>query len=220
MKLTEHVYCYPEKGMLDCNTYLIKDEFTLLIDPGSSEFLAGLLADMHQDGINHEDIKIITNTHLHPDHCWANTALKKISGAKIISHPLHQQYYQSMVPKMQSYFGISDLSFETDSYLENGKIDIGSMVLEVIPSPGHSPESVCFYSPEEKFLIPGDVVFAQSTGRVDLPGGNADQIKQSIEALAKLEIDYLLPGHMNIVTGAENVRQNFDFVRKNVFSWL
>jgi len=133
MKLTKHIYCYPEKGMLDCNTYLIKDEFTLLIDPGSTEFLSVLLADMKQDGINPEDIKFITNTHLHPDHCWANTALKNISGAKIISHPLHRQYYQTMVPKMQSYFGISDLSFETDSYLENGKLDIGSMVLEVIP---------------------------------------------------------------------------------------
>ena len=220
MKLTEHVYCYPEKGMPDCNTYLIKDEFTLLIDPGSAEFLSELLADMQQDGISPEDIKIITNTHLHPDHCWANAALKNTSGAKIISHPLHQQYYDVAINQGRNLFGMPNLGFETDNYLEDGIINIGRLSLEVIPSPGHSPDSICFYDPKEKFLIPGDVVFAQNTGRVDLPGGNAGQIKQSIEALSKLEIEYLLPGHMNIVSGAENVRQNFDFIRTHIFSWL
>lgn len=220
MKLTEYVYAYPEKGMLDCNTYLIKDKLSLLIDPGSTQFLTDLLAEMQRDGISPEDIKLITNTHLHPDHCWANTTLKQISGAKIIGHPLHHQYYPTTITQAQELFGMPDLGFKTDSYLKDGKIDTGNLVLEVIPSPGHSPESVCFYSPQEKFLVPGDVIFSQNTGRVDLPGGNADQLKQSIEALARLEVDYLLPGHMNIIGGAEKVRQNFDFIRKNIFSWL
>lgn len=69
-------------------------------------------------------------------------------------------------------------------------------------------------------LICGDVVFNQNTGRVDLPGGRGEDLKHSIEELAKLDIEYLLPGHMGIVQGAQKVKDNFEFVRKYVFSWL
>jgi hydroxyacylglutathione hydrolase len=64
------------------------------------------------------------------------------------------------------------------------------------------------------------VIFEQNTGRVDLPGGNADELKKSIEKLSRLDIDYLLPGHMGIIQGAEEVRDNFDFIINNVFAWL
>jgi glyoxylase-like metal-dependent hydrolase (beta-lactamase superfamily II) len=59
-----------------------------------------------------------------------------------------------------------------------------------------------------------------NTGRVDLPGGNAGELKKSIEDLAKLEIEYLLPGHMGVVTPAAKVVQNFNFIRTNIFPWL
>jgi len=69
-------------------------------------------------------------------------------------------------------------------------------------------------------MISGDVVFAGNTGRVDFPGGSGAQLKESIEGLSKLDIEYLLPGHMGIVSGKDNVQKNFEFVRKNVFPWL
>ena len=69
-------------------------------------------------------------------------------------------------------------------------------------------------------MIPGDVIFAQNTGRVDLPGGNAEELKQSIEGLSQLEIEYLLPGHMDVVTGTEVVKGNFEFIKKHVLPWL
>lgn len=220
MKLTEHLYFYPENGMMDCNHYLIKDKLTLLIDPGSTQLLSGLLADIKRDGINPEDIKLITNTHLHPDHIWANSALKRISGAKIVSHPAQKRHHEGKLSQIGNYFGIRDLEFEVDSYLENGKLTTGILTLEVIPSPGHAGESVCFYCPEEKFLVTGDVIFSQNIGRYDFPGGSAAELKQSIEALSRLDTDYLLPGHMGIVSGRENVLKNFEFVAKYVFSSL
>ena len=88
MKLTDNLYFYPEKGMLDCNTYVIKDDISLIIDPGHTQFLPALIEDLRQDGIEPKDIEIITNTHLHIDHYWVNEAFKKISGARIVSHPL------------------------------------------------------------------------------------------------------------------------------------
>ena len=59
MKLTNSLYFYPESGPMDCNTYVIKDETTILIDPGLIDYLSNLLSAMHNDGIDEGDIDII-----------------------------------------------------------------------------------------------------------------------------------------------------------------
>lgn len=220
MKLTENLYFYPEKGMMDCNTYVIKDDVSVIIDPGSVQFLPQLIGDLFKDGIDPKDINIITNTHLHPDHYWANEGFKNISGAEIIIHPLHKKFYDWIITEASNFLGLEGLEFKADSYLDNNKLSTGHMDFELIHSPGHSPESICFYCKSEKILVPGDVIFTQNTGRVDLPGGNAEELKQSIEELSQLEIEYLLPGHMDVVTGTEVVKGNFEFIKKHVFPWL
>ena len=220
MKLTDNLYFYPENGMLDCNTYVIKDDVSIIIDPGFNQFLPKLLQDLQKDGIAPKDIAIITNTHLHGDHYWGNEKFRETSGAKILSHPLHQKFRDVNIIEGAKFFGIPAVDFKEDGYLDDNKLNSGHMEFELIHSPGHSPDSICFYCKKEKALICGDVIFAQNTGRVDLPGGSGEQLKQSIENLSQLEIEYLLPGHMGIVTGEENVKKNFEFVKKYVFSWL
>jgi len=220
MKLTNNLYFYPEQGMLDCNTYVIKGSPGVIIDPGNVEFLASRVDDLHKDGIDPADIGIIVNTHLHVDHCGANEAFKKLSGAKIALHPVQKNNYQLLVVDGARLFGIEPSEFTEDSVLEESRLTFGGIDLELITSPGHSPDCVCFYQRQEKVLICGDVLFEMNTGRVDLPGGNGEELKKSIEALSLLDIEYLLPGHMGVVTGAENVVRNFDFIRSNVFSWL
>ena len=220
MKLTNNLYYYPEKGMLDCNTYVIKGTSTIIIDPGSTQFLTALLQELRQDGIDAKDIDIIANTHLHGDHCGANEAFRQTSGAKILSHPLQKQFYNVTVIETARFFGFPPMEFTADSYTDNNKLDTGNMEFELISYPGHSPDSICFYCQKDKLLICGDVIFAGNTGRADLPGGNADELKQSIEELAQLEIDYLLPGHMDIVTSGKKVRSNFDFIKRSVLRWL
>lgn len=220
MKLTNNLYFYPEKGMLDCNTYVIRDELSVIIDPGSPQFLPALIQDLHKDGIKPEDIDIITNTHLHVDHCWANEAFKEFSKAQIIIHPLQKKFYHITFIEISKFFGLQPVSFKEDGCLDGSKLDAGDMEFKLIHSPGHSPDSICFYCRKDKILICGDVIFSQNAGRADLPGGNGAELRQSIEKLAKLEIGYLLPGHMDIVTGDEKVKDNFDFVKKHILGWL
>ena len=220
MKLTDNLYVYYEKGMLDCNTYVIRDDPGIIIDPGLTQFLPSLVKDMAKDGIDPESIDIITNTHLHIDHCWANEAFKKLSGAEIVFHPLHKQFYDVNMAVASQLIGVQDVDIKEDSLLDNNKLNTGDMEFELIHSPGHSPDSICFYCKQERILICGDVIFNKNTGRVDLPGGSADELKQSIDKLSQLEIEYLLPGHMDIITGAEKVKSNFEFVKKNILNWL
>jgi len=220
MKLTKNLYFFSEKGMMDCNTYVIKDRSSLLIDPGLTQFLPALIEEMQRDGIDPKDIKLIANTHLHGDHCWANDDFKKLSGAEILLHPIQKQFGQAAAVQTSQFFGVSAVEFSEDRLMDNERLNLGETEIELIPSPGHSPDSICYYCPNDKVLICGDVIFSQNTGRVDLPGGSADQLKASIERLSQLDIEYLLPGHMDIVVGRENVKNNFDFIKKYVLGYL
>ncbi|OGN96867.1 MAG: hypothetical protein A2Y89_01475 [Chloroflexi bacterium RBG_13_51_18] len=206
--------------MLDCNTYVIKGSPGIIIDPGNPDYLSFRINAMQQDGIKPGDIDTIVNTHLHIDHCGANEEFKKLSNARVALYPVQKKNYQLVVVDGARLFGMEPGEFTVDYLLEEPVLKSGNIQMEIISSPGHSPDCVCFYLQKEKVLVCGDVIFEMNTGRVDLPGGNTDDLKKSIESLSRLDIEYLLPGHMGVVAGAEKVKQNFDFIKSNVLPWL
>jgi glyoxylase-like metal-dependent hydrolase (beta-lactamase superfamily II) len=220
MKLTNNLYTYPEQGMLDCNTYVITGRPGVIIDPGNIDFLTARVAGMKADGLDPADIGVIVNTHLHIDHCGANGAFKKLSGARIALHPVQQANYQLVVVDGARLFGIEPAEFTADDTLDEHLLAYGGLALELIPSPGHSPDCVCFYLRKEKILICGDVLFEMNVGRVDLPGGDGVLLKKSIESLSLLEVEYLLPGHMGVIAGIDRVADNFSFIRRDVFPYI
>jgi len=202
--------------MLDANTYIFTGDTGIMIDPGSTDTLPALLREMKQDGIKPEQISTIVNTHLHLDHYLANEAFKKVSGAKIFLHQLQKKYWDETVVGTTKFFGIQPIVFKEDGIIEGDTL----ASFKLIPSPGHSPDSICYYDEATKVLVCGDVIFAQNVGRADLPGGDAAQLKQSVEILSRLDIEYLLPGHMRYIKGARLVQANFDFIKANALNWL
>ena len=90
----------------------------------------------------------------------------------------------------------------------------------MLVTPGHSPGSICLYWPDRKVLFTGDVVFNQSIGRTDLPGGSSGDLKKSIIRLSKLDVEYLLTGHGEMVTGREKVQENFHMIQDYWFNYL
>jgi len=220
MKITENLYMYPEFGMLDSNTYIIKDHVNIIIDLGSKSLLNNVVREMRKDGIQPEDINYICNTHLHLDHYGANEDFKKISGAKILAHPVQKKNYHLSVVESSRVFGIQPVNYQEDSLIDEKEMSKGDLQIEILLTPGHSADSICFYSKKAKFVVCGDTIFNQNIGRVDLPGGNADQLKESINYLSTLDIEYLLPGHMDFLDNAESVRKNFTFIKEGVLPWL
>ncbi len=214
MRIQDDVYWYKERGFLDANTYVIKDKITVLIDPGSENYLERKLEEMREDGIDAKEVDLIMITHLHPDHCDATVALKELSGAKVALHPSQLRYLDIMAEEALKFIGIGmEKKFNADLVLED-KLNIGNTGLKIIHTPGHSPGSVCFYTLAKKILICGDLVFEKSVGRTDLPFGNKEELKSSIKKVSILDTELLLPGHGAIIEGKSNVKRNYEFVKE------
>lgn len=213
MKLIEDLYAYPWESYMEnnCNSYMIGGDFPILIDPGHSHLLSNLLRGMERDGISRESIKCIIATHGHPDHFEGVQDFVDLP-VKIGISKAEEEYLREVGPAFYRAFGCELPTFRIDFYLEEGEMVLGGNHFQVIPTPGHTPGEICIYWIEKKALFTGDVIFAQSIGRTDFPGGSGKMLRKSIERLALLDTEILLPGHMEILMGADVIRRNFELV--------
>ncbi|MBF0509372.1 MAG: MBL fold metallo-hydrolase [Deltaproteobacteria bacterium] len=104
--------------------------------------------------------------------------------------------------------------YKVDFFLQEGDLKLGEHNFKVFHTPGHSPGSICLYWEENKALFTGDLIFAQGVGRTDFPGCSGRLLKESILRLALLDIEYILPGHGEIVSGNYEVKRNFALIQQ------
>ncbi len=144
-------------------------------------------------------IKYLLNTHLHLDHQFGNAWAAAEYGVLPLAHRNDEKLIDNL-PSQAMLFGIPDSvdAQPLGGYIAEGdEITIGSSKLKAIFVPGHSAGSLCFYSASDGILIVGDVLFAGSIGRTDLPGGDFDLLTNGIrEKLFTLPLDTkVYPGH-------------------------
>ncbi|MCX4292142.1 MAG: MBL fold metallo-hydrolase [Odoribacter sp.] len=142
---------------------------------------------------------VLLNTHLHPDHIFGNEFMKKTYGLETQASEEDNFLIQHAV-EYAAVLGITGIAQppQVGTFLKGGDvIRFGESELEVIAIPGHSPGGLCFYSKKDKLLVAGDVLFAGSVGRSDLPGGNGTQLLEAIRTrLFVLGDDVkVIPGH-------------------------
>lgn len=221
MKVTDGVYAYPWTNMMEnnCNTYVLQGDGLILIDPGLKRHVPGILAQMKSDGLNPDDIKLVITTHAHPDH-FDGVAHFIDSGIQMTMHEDEEKFLKTIGLEFFRMFGLDQPKYKVDFHAAEGDLSAAGINLKIILAPGHSPSSICIYWPEKKTLIAGDVVFCGSIGRTDFPGGSSATLKKSIEAIAKLDVEYLLPGHNEILEGKEEIKNNFEFIKRSFFSYM
>lgn len=222
MKVTDGIYSYPWTNMWEnnCNSYILKkNATTVLIDPGLKRYVPALLISAKQDGINEDDISLVINTHAHPDHLDGNSHFLE-RNIKVALSAEETKFLLSTGKEFFSMFGLAQPEGRIDISLQEGEFTINDLELQILLTPGHSPGSICVYWPDKKALVSGDVIFSQSVGRTDFPGGSSELLKQSIERLSTLDVEYLLPGHNEIVIGKTDVKRNFEFIKRAFFSYL
>lgn len=221
MKVTDGVYAYVWKGYFvnNANMFYFGEPLNILFDPGLKNYMDTRFAEMKQDGINTADIRWIVNTHSHPDHFEGSLhfAEQKIP---LAMHEDEITFYKKMGPGFFQMFGMAFPKIDFQVVLKEGVWEVAGTGLQVFHTPGHSPGSICVYWKEKKALVCGDLVFEQSVGRVDFPGGDGRQLIESIRKIAQLDIEILLPGHMNIITGAAAIRKNFELIERYYFSMI
>lgn len=162
-------------GQMANFTYIIADEENgeaAVIDP--SWDLDKIIQALKK---NKWHAKYIINTHTHFDHVLGNEQMAELTGAKIVQHKNS---------KLEKDIAVSD----------GDTIEIGSISLRVLFTPGHSKDSICLLYGDQ-FIFTGDTLFVGNCGRVDLPGSEAKEMYDSLfNRLAKLDENLTLyPGH-------------------------
>ena len=167
-------------GMLQCNCSILGDETTgeaVVIDPGDEvERVKEVLARHNLNA------KYIVATHAHIDHVGGIEKLQRATGASVLMHSDDLPLYQNLAMQA-AWLGIQPPgSVDVDQFLKEGDVlRWGSLALEVLHTPGHSPGSLSLHLPgEHRRVFSGDTLFQGSIGRTDLWGGDYQQILRSI----------------------------------------
>jgi glyoxylase-like metal-dependent hydrolase (beta-lactamase superfamily II) len=138
-------------------------------------------------------LHLIANSHGHIDHIFDDAPLMRASQAPLAIHP--DDAYR--LDGRNNYGFELETVTATRELREGEQVRIGDLVFDVLHLPGHTEGSVCLYEERRGLLLSGDVLFAGSYGRTDLPGGSDEQM---VASLARLSRDLplatrVLPGH-------------------------
>jgi glyoxylase-like metal-dependent hydrolase (beta-lactamase superfamily II) len=182
---------------MEANCYILGSEETgegAIIDPGGE-------AEKIRKMINSLGLKIkyIINTHGHIDHIAANKEIKEFKeGGKslLCIHQEDAKMLTSTQKNLSLFMGRAVKSPPPDVLLKEGdKIEVGTLILEVIHTPGHTEGGICLKTEDKIFT--GDTLFAGGIGRADFPGGNLQTLLDSIKKKLLIldERIKIYPGH-------------------------
>jgi hydroxyacylglutathione hydrolase len=191
----------------------------ICIDPGDEAERIVEILERHK-----LNLQAIALTHAHLDHVGGVAALKKLKpAAKINLHEGDEFMYRAL-PEQPAWIGIPraqwaalGFAFEPPPPVDHHWTDeeiynVGELSFKVLHCPGHTPGHVCLYEPKERKVFVGDVLFAGSVGRTDLPGGSTEQLLDSIKhKLLTLDDDVAVySGHGPLTTiGEERLTNPF-----------
>jgi len=180
------------------NTYVLYNEHhkAIIIDPGcyfpvEQETLKKFIKDTGLTPVQ------LLNTHCHLDHIFGNKWVHETWHLELFLHP-DEEKVLAMGPASGERWGIPFENYAGPLHFlqENDTIQLGEDTLRIILAPGHSPGSICFYHEAQAILFGGDVLFRDSIGRTDLPGGDHDTLLKNIR-----EKLFVLPDNVTVYPG-------------------
>ena len=202
--------------------YLIGDRTTgeaVVIDPAYDP--QGIINILEEDEMT---LTGVLATHYHPDHVGGDMMGFSISGItdllNLASVPIHVQNEEAELVDKVTGVGLDNLR----THSSGDKISVGSIEIELIHTPGHTPGSQCFLV--ENRLVAGDTLFLDGCGRTDLPGGDPRQMYESLTTrLAKvLDTATLFPGHLYSPKPSQSMgetrQHNYVFAPSTAEQWM
>ena len=180
------------------NTYIIyaANGEAIIVDPGCSSTTENN-ALLHF--VTQHNLKVVQliNTHCHLDHILGNQLIASTYGLELFLHPNEEQML-ILSPQAAKMYGVQLNAYKGPLHFLSGGdvVKLGEDELKVLDAPGHSPGSICLYSQAGGFIIAGDVLFRESIGRTDLPGGNHKVLIESIQTQL-----FTLPDNVVVYSG-------------------
>ena len=198
-------------GPVQENCFLVRvdgSDHAVIVDPG--EEAPRLLEAIRSQGLTLDAILL---THTHFDHVGAVAPLARATGAPVYCPELEVAVLQDVMAFVPwPGFGPFE-SWDPEHTVQGGEtLTLAGLTFDVVFTPGHSPGHVTYAVRDEKALLSGDVLFQNSVGRVDLPGGDWPTLARSIATLLDRYDDdtAVYPGHMGVTTlGAERATNPF-----------
>lgn len=196
-------------GPLQCNCTILGDEETreaIVVDPGDE--IARIHRRLRELGLT---LKQILITHAHIDHVGGALKLKALTGAPIYLNEADLPLLQ-MMEMQAAWLGIEtpETAPPDEGLIDGRQVGLPNYSAQVIHTPGHTQGSVCLHFAPMKMVLAGDTLFAGSIGRTDLPGGNFEQIIDSIQSrlLGLPDDTRVVPGHGPATTIGSERRSN------------
>lgn len=195
------------------NTYVIYDETKecIIIDPGcinvkEQKILSEFIASKNLIP------KRLINTHCHLDHVFGNAYIHRKFNLELEIHRGELPVLKA-VPQICKLYGLPEPETSPDPHRfieDNDTISFGNTTLKALFTPGHSPASISFYEEKSGYIIAGDVLFYESIGRTDLPGGNLTTLLNSIREKLFILPDNVVvyPGHGDSTTIGHEKKYN------------
>lgn len=223
-----------ERGVLHSNSVVVHDrDRFLLIDTGYHTGVAALeQAIVERAGRAIDELAMIANTHVHPDHTGGNAALHARTGCAIAMSETDQLIVDSGDPVtlMRDWADLTCPAFPVTRALRHGEtLAFGDAAFTVIDGAGHAAGEISYYSAADKLLICGDLLWhAGFSNVVPVVEGVAGLIRheQSLAALAALDLELAIPGHGPLIVGRDAVRariaetiDTIRFYRRNRDRW-
>jgi glyoxylase-like metal-dependent hydrolase (beta-lactamase superfamily II) len=226
-QVVPNIYVFAELPNLDCNTYVFKsqDNSVIVVDPGNGLNFDPLLEGLKEFDIRFNDITTVLITHIHVDHILSiysmqdyvertGESLPEIIALGDSSRVIRDAEEKAIFPGeigmdiTPATFGVEIRPLPVTEVQDGDQLNRGDFCFQVFECPGHAEGSMCLLESQSKVLVSGDVVFSGGAfGRVDFPGGSAPKLIESIERLANLDFDILLPGHMAPTTNGPRAAQ-------------
>lgn len=206
VKALQLIFQKLEVGAFASNCYIVGCPQTkegIVIDPGGEgKYIIKRIKELDLD------IKYIINTHAHIDHIGANEEVKDAFKVPVLVHEAEASMYRSPQASLALFMGKSKLSPPDRTLTEGDILEVGTLKIKIIGTPGHTAGSITLDI--NGVLFTGDTLFNFSIGRTDLPGGSYRQIIQSIKnkIMPYPDETKVFPGHGPATTVGEERRFN------------
>ena len=191
--------------LIGSNAFLIVEDELTLVDAGHRGSIIALRRYLASIGRDISEITRIVCTHGHPDHIGGVHEIARASGARVFMHPADMERLRIRLgevftgrPRPGAIIAYLTRAPADATPLTDGELLPALGGLVVVHTPGHTPGSICLYSPERRFVIVGDIL-QYLRGRVTYPNevftDDMRQARQSIARLAELDIEMILFSH-------------------------